>query len=339
MLARVRRNRRVATGTLLIVLTACGGGGTPSGSTSTSVSAPTTSAARTATTSAAAKTLDVTPATWQLPAPVSREVGLTDGTALLVFGGQDARHNSTAAAYRVDPTTGATSPIGVLDPPVHDAAGVRLGGRDIVIAGGSPPARATVQALSGSGAALPLGQLPAPRTDHVAALVDTTIYVLGGADVAEAPLTGVLASTDGVTWRAAGNLAEPVRYPAVAVVNRAIYLFGGVGPGHHDSTAVQRYDPATGTTQVVAQLPAPVSHASATLLGGVVFLLGGFVADQPSPQILRFDPATGTVTAAGTLPAPLTDGAAVVIGSQGYLIGGEGPGRTTTSSVEILRLQ
>jgi len=334
----VQPGRVVAVAVVLAAgLAACGGGGSDSAATSSTDATTTTTVAPTTTTSAAVTTLEVTTAPWSLPAPVSREVALTDGTALHVLGGQDAAHSSSAAVNRIDPATGVATSIGTLAPAVHDAAGVRLGADDVVIAGGSPPARATVQAFSGTGAARTIGQLPAPRTDHGTALIGTTVYVLGGADTAETPVGEVLASGDGVTWRAAGTLAEPVRYPALAVVGNAIYLFGGVGPAHHDSTSVQRYDPATGTTQVVAKLPAPLSHASAVVLGGSVFVLGGFVSDQPSTQILRFDPATAGVTTAGALAASLTDGAAVVIGDRGYLVGGEGPGRATTASVEILR--
>jgi Kelch motif/Galactose oxidase, central domain len=335
---RKRRPLVVVTVALCVcVAVSCGDGGSDHRSTPTSTSVSTLAPATTTTAATAPTTLDATPAPWSLPAPVSREVGLTDGTGLIVLGGQDAAHVSTTATYRIDPSTGAGSPLGALAPAVHDAAGVRLGDRSIVIAGGTPPARATVQVLSDTGPAQPLGALPAPRTDHVAVLVDGTIYVFGGADAAEAPLASVLAGADGATWRAAGNLAEAVRYPAIAIAGDAIYLFGGVGAAHQDSTAVQRYDPATGATRVVARLPAALSHASAFVFGDAVFVVGGFVTDQPSTQILRFDSATDAITTAGTLPAPITDAAAVVIGGTGYLIGGEGPGRATSAGVVVLR--
>jgi N-acetylneuraminic acid mutarotase len=325
-----------AAAAVFALAAACGGGGEgarPSQATSTSSAAPAPSS--TAGTAAPAA-LEVSTAPWRLPAPVSREVVLRDGTGFAVLGGQDAEHISNPAAYRVDPATGTQVSVGSLDPPVHDAAGVRLGDAALVIGGGTPPARATVQMIAMPSSKV-VGQLPAPRTDHVAALVDGTTYVLAGADAAEAPLADVVASADGVTWRHAGGLVEAVRYPAVAVAGGAVYLFGGVGAGRADTASVQRYDPATGTTKVVARLPAPASHASAVVLGGQVFVLGGFVGDQPSAQVLRFDPRTGEVAIAGALPAPLTDGATVVIDEIGYLVGGEGPGRATTSHVEILR--
>ena len=40
-----------------------------------------------------------------------------------------------------------------------------------------------------------------------------------------------------------GTLSQPARYPALAVVNGSIYLFGGVtSAGGSDTTAIQRYN-------------------------------------------------------------------------------------------------
>jgi hypothetical protein len=121
------------------------------------------------------------------------------------------------------------------------------------------------------------------------------------------------------------------------VIKNFVYLFGGVTTADGtDTAAIQRYDPATHTTAVIAQLPAPLSHASAISFDDITFILGGFVNNAPSTQILRFDAKTSSVTNHGTLPAPLTDAAATVISDVGYLVGGEGPGRATSSNVEVL---
>ena len=192
---------------------------------------------------------------------------------------------------------------------MHDSAGAYLGGRFLVVGGGdgTPPQRSTVQAVAGSGGtSVTVGNLVMPRADLGAALVNGTVYALGGGLEATTLYTSVEASSDGgATWRAAGSLAAPVRYPAVTVLNGAVYLFGGVTTAQGtDTTDVQRYDPQTGTTQIVAHLPAPLSHATAVLLGGSVYLLGGFVNNVISNQVLRVDLPAGTVTPAGALPLP-----------------------------------
>ena len=132
-----------------------------------------------------------------------------------------------------------------------------------------------------------------------------------------------------------------MRYPAVATVGRAIYLFGGVSDSQAgiDTNTVQRLDVVSGTIDRVAKLPTSLSHASAVVLAGKVYLLGGYVSNtQLSNQVLRFDPATGVTTSVGALPAPLSDGAAVVIGKQGYLVGGQGADREPVATVTKIRL-
>jgi len=286
--------------------------------------------------------LHVAPAPFQLPAPVSREVLLTDGHQLAALGGLDATKTSTAAVTSLDPTSGAVRSFGTLTDPVHDSAGVFLGGRYVVIAGGdgSPAQRSTVQAVPAvGGASQPIGNLAMPRADLVAALVNGTAYALGGGLEATTLYPSVEASSDGVTWRAAGTLAAPVRYPAVAVVGNAVYLFGGVATAQGtDTKDIQRYDPATGTTQIVGQLPATLSHATAVVLGDSVYLLGGFVNDVVSAQVLRVQLPSVTVTPAGSLPTPLSDAAATVVNGVGYLVGGQGSTSAPVTTVLTLSL-
>jgi N-acetylneuraminic acid mutarotase len=104
-----------------------------------------------------------------------------------------------------------------------------------------------------------------------------------------------------------------------------------------DTLAVQRFDTASGAIDTVARLPETLSHASAVVLGGQVYLLGGYVDDNRlTDQILRFDPATGTSVVAGTLPAPMSDAATVVVRGRGYLVGGHGADGVPRSAVTIV---
>ena len=323
---------------LALVVTACGGGGGGSGvglggQTTPSSTTPPTSAATTG-------TLHIGVAPFHLPAPVSREVLLTDGHQLIALGGLDAAKTTTGAVNVVDLSSGAARAFGALSVPVHDAAGVLLGGRYLVIGGGSTATHPEVQALAASGGtSQTIANLPQPRADLVATIVNGTAYALGGGQEASALLLNVVASTDGVTWRPAGSLAAPVRYPGVAVVGGAIYLFGGVSTAQGSDTAsIQRYDPATGATQIVAQLPAPLSHTTAVVLGSAVYLLGGFVNNVISNQVLRVDLPSGTVTPAGSLPAAISDAAAVTVGRTAYVAGGQGATSAPVDTVLTLSL-
>jgi N-acetylneuraminic acid mutarotase len=326
----------IAAAVLVVVVSAC------SDSAGTAHESATTIAVTPPPTSVASVSIaHVAVAPWKLAAPVAREVVVTDGQKLTVVGGLDATKFSTAAIVRVDPTTGASQPAGTLGEAVHDAAGVQLGNRILVFGGGGPSENGTpdVQSLSANAATTTvIGKLPHSRSDHVAVTVGATVYVLGGYD-GTSIVADVVSTTDGVSFTKIGVLPVPVRYPAVAVIGQSIYLFGGVSDSRAgiDTTAVQRLDTATGTIEVVAQLPTPLSHASAVVLANRIFVLGGYINNTKlSDQILRFDPTSATTVAAGHLPAPISDAAATVIHDHAYLIGGQGTDRAPLATVTVI---
>jgi len=339
-----RRAALMATIGMLVGVTVAGcsgDGGEARRPASTSTSLPTATLPPSSTTTTPSGMVEIRAAPWHLDAPVSREVLLVDDSSLYVIGGLDAAKTSSSAVLRVDPTTGDSVSVGELSPAVHDAAGFVHAGELVVVAGGSPPAQSTVQSVVPNGSTHLVGSLVSPRADHVVAVVGDTAYALGGGDEQSGQtrlLDSVVASADGgANWRDAGALAEAVRYPAVAVVDGAIYLFGGVTTADGtDTRSVQRFDPATGTTTVVAQLPAALSHASAVLLGGRVYVAGGFVDNQISAQVVRFDPTTNEFEVAGALPAPVTDGATAVLDGVGYFVGGQGADRAVTTGVTTI---
>jgi Kelch motif protein len=332
-----RLRLRLLAPALLLVAAACGGNNTAIRGSATNSSAPSSS---TTAPPVSGGVLHIVAATWTLPVPLSREVLLTDGHELVGLGGLNAAKVSSPGVFAIDPTSGAAKPFATLNPAVHDAAGALLGGKFVVFGGGTgatPPITNIVQAVpGGGGAAQNVGSLPQPRADLAAAVVDGTAYVVAGSQEAQSFFPSVLASTDGATWRTAGTISTPVRYPAVTAVNGAVYIIGGVTSSGADTTAVQRYDPKTGTTTVISQLPAATSHASAVALGTSIYVLGGFVNNTVSNQVLRVDLGTGAVSEAGTLPAPLSDAAVTTIGPLAYLAGGQGPDSAPVGTVYAL---
>ena len=307
-----------------------GAGGAERASTSTVRSAAPAASAR----------VSVVDARWTLTSPVAREVVVRSGARFTVVGGLDATKFSTASIVSVDPASGRSRPAGTLTEAVHDAAGVRDGTRILVFGGGGPSENGTaaVQAVAAGGATTNVGALPGPRSDLVAARVGRSTYVFGGYDGA-AIVPDILRTTDGTTFTKVGTLPVPVRYPAIAVVGRSVYLFGGVSNSERgiDTADVQRFDTATGAIDMVAKLPTSLSHASAMVLRGHVYLLGGYIDNTTlSSQVLAFDPATGSSSSVGTLPAAVSDAAAVVIGRRGYLVGGQGTDRAPRATVTIV---
>ncbi len=334
-----RRSRVLAAPlvVLALVAAACSSGGSSSSSKSTpsTTGKPGSSRATTTTVAGGANTAGITaaPASWKLPAPRARAVALTDGNVVFVLGGLDGSKQPTATILRVDPATGLSATAGALLHAVHDAAGAKIGISQVVFGGGAAgdTQSAVVQAYTQERNTKDIGMLPEPRSDQVAVSIRDTAYVLAGFN-GKTFTPDVLATADGLSFDVVGKLAEPVRYPAAAVADGAIYVFGGV-TGGVDTRSVQRFDPATRKTTVVGQLPQPWSHASAVTIGGAIYVLGGFANNTVTAQILRFDVKTHAVQPVGALPVPVSDAALVTIGDTSYLVGGQGSNRATLSSV------
>ncbi len=260
---------------------------------------------------------------------------------LTILGGLTTGDASTPAIWTLDPVTGASSRAGSLASAVHDAAGAELAGRVFVFGGGAFSTVGAVQEFS-AGRTTVAGRLPVARSDLAAATLGARAYVIGGFD-GTSLVRDVLETSDGTHFHVAGELAQPVRYAAVAALGGAIYVVGGeLGTAESadsggTTTDIQRFDPATGHSAVVGHLPLPLGHASALVLQGQLFVLGGRSGATLSDRVWRIDPATGAVAAAGTFPFPRSDAATVILGGRGWLIGGEtsGPLAPLSSVVEL----
>ena len=141
-----------------------------------------TGASPSGTRTAGALSLQVTPAPYQLPSGLAREVVLPVGRDLLIAGGLTPRATSTRAVRLLNPRTGGTTRVSRLSVPTHDAAGATVGGRTFVFGGGQQGSVAAVQAIPAHGTATVAGRLPRPRSDLASVTRGGTAYLLGGYD-------------------------------------------------------------------------------------------------------------------------------------------------------------
>ena len=326
--------------------------------------------------SAAPLSLQVTPAPYQLPSGLSREIVLPHSPDLLIVGGLTVQGTSTATVRRLNPATGSTTRMRRLAVPTHDAAGATVGGRTFVFGGGEQASVATVQQVTGPaararaattpGSPMVTGRLPRPRSDLTAVTQGGTTYLLGGYDGTTYDAT-VLATSDGRRFTVAARLPVAVRYPAVAVLGRQIWVFGGqtshgitndiqrislpgAGPGSAgQAVGGRRSARRTGPEAVVAgHLPEPTTGAAAFTLGGAVYVAGGqttpgrpgqataspAAALTTSRAVLRYQPGHPAVLA-GSLPVPVANAAAGVLGGTAYLVGGDDGQRPVPTVTEF----
>lgn len=293
----------------------------------------------------AARTVLVAKASTPLPAPISAESAVALPAGPLILGGLDSSESSVSGVFALDAGSGQLRQAGSLAGPLHDAAAAVLGNRILVFGGGAETSSGEVQALPApdgkvaSGAvASTVGQLPTLRSDLSAVAISGRAYVLGGYD-GTAPLDSVLATADGRSFSQVATLPAPGRYMATAALGAKVYAFGGETAGGGTSAAIQEVDPQAGAAHVIGHMPQPLSHASALVLGGSIYVLGGDTGGGISDRIWRFEPASRRLVLAGRLPSPVAGAAAVAVGSTGYLIGGKAQNGTTLSSVVILHLR
>ena len=267
-----------------------------------------------------------------LPTGLSREVAIVVGTQVIVYGGFASTGSTTNAILAFDPGAGTITRIGALAVPVHDAAGVALGGASWIFGGGNTAVVSAVQRIDSNAVGSVVGHLPAARADLSAVSIGASAFVIAGG-ASGALDRRVLATEDGAHFRVVATLLDGVRYAAVAEGGGLIYVIGGVGAGG-DRTDIQRVDPATGQVDLIGQMPAPISHASAIVRDGRILVIGGRSEGKPQNTIWQIAVGTGATRLVGHLPRPLSDFAIGEVAGTIYLLGGE----TSTQVASIVAL-
>ena len=275
---------------------------------------------------------------WTLPAAVSRPVVLPDRRGFVVLGGLATGDSSTSRIVHVNPARGSSRIAGNLALAVHDSAGAVIRGRFFVFGGGSIDTVSTVQAWKRR-SAIEVARLPDGRSDLSAATVAGTTYIVGGWD-GTAMTPAILATRNGVSFKPVARLAVPVRYAAVAGLGSTLWVVGGVTStsegGITDTNAVQKVDLLSGRVTIAGRLPKPMGHATALILDGQIFVLGGRSGTVPSSGIFRLNQASGAIVPAGHLPQAVSDAGSVVVHGVGYLVGGEITGPTEPLNMVVI---
>ena len=266
--------------------------------------------------------LQVVSANYALPAPVQREVAVSDGTTIYLAGGLDSSDASVGGVFTLNDRTGHVTSLGSMPNVFHDAAGAIIGGKLVVFGGGSAEGTDLVQTFDpATKAASVAGHLPVALSDLSSAVVAGTIYLIGGWD-GKTPRTEIYATTDGRRFRTVATLPEGLRYPAVTAVGATVVIAGGqTATGQSDK--VLALDTTTGTVSTIGTLAAPVSEATAFTLGGAAYVAGGRdAAGQAVAAVIRVDPSTGKISRAGRLPRPVADAPALPVGDGVLIVGG-----------------
>ncbi|MDB4939085.1 MAG: hypothetical protein JWP87_6057 [Labilithrix sp.] len=268
------------------------------------------------------------------------EGGAGTGVRLFVFGGlvggsktasvlvADVGPDGTLGAWRAGPSL----------PEPRTYARAVAGTGFLAVVGGETPAGLSTATLvaqpdaSGLGPWASLGQFAVPRIRHGVTLENGHLYVIGGTNVGDAPITDVqfapITATSVGPWAATSSLPAARSRMAVASTPKALYVFGGADSADNSTADVYRasIEPDGKLGAFVAQQPLPGgrTHPAATTYGSHIVVTGGEHFDDVS--VFEIDASTGTLGSPRptlSLPARLDHHTSVRWENHLYLIGGQ----------------
>lgn len=171
---------------------------------------------------------------------------------------------------------------------------------------------------------------PGTARDHIGIAASTGfVYLVGGITAWPGPAVTTVQRYDPTndTWADVAPLPLPRGAAGVAVMNRKIYVAGGLrdGAAVNDFTA---YDPVTNTWETLPAMPTARDHLVAVALNGKVYAIGGRpgsnAACGPLTTVEVYNPATNTwspgapmITARGGHAAGTLNGRVQVFGGEG----------------------
>jgi YVTN family beta-propeller protein len=262
----------------------------------------------------------------RLAAPVQDAAAVSlDRGRMMLLGGLTASDVSTDAVLVAG--RGGSHQVARLPEAVHDSAAVRLGADVYLFGGGTnsgTQSDSIVRVDPRAGTATTVGRLPAPSSDQAAASLNGVAYIVGGY-TGSRWLDTIVAWSPGTRARVVAHLPTALRYAAVAGTRGRLVIVGGSLPTGEASASVFVYRPGHGVVHV-GDLPAPVTHAAATALDGLVYVVGGRGAALQNKRaaIFAVDPVKRRVRRVGALATPRSDLAAVALGGRIVLAGGHG---------------
>jgi N-acetylneuraminic acid mutarotase len=181
------------------------------------------------------------------------------------------------------------------------------------------------------------GRAPAPEPvlDAGSSVVENRLFMVGGKNSG-----GYLAavrsySAESDSWSSHAPLPTvPVENPAVVAHEGQLYLFGGsTAPFSGAVSSVGRYDPATDVWTPLHPMPTPRGGATAQVLDGRIFVVGGMDDTGFSLDTVEvYDPVTDSWSSAPPLLVRRDNPASAVVGGALYLFGG----RTRNSNGSVV---
>jgi N-acetylneuraminic acid mutarotase len=176
--------------------------------------------------------------------------------------------------------------------------------------------------------------MPTPRAEVAAAVIDRKIYVVGGfTENGQNSSTVEVYDTETDTWSSIEPMPERLDHAMAAAANGKPYVMGGWRVfGQQASDAVYEYDPATERWRSVTTMPFPRAAGAAASDGSTIHVVGGV---GPEPEVaLAYDVARDEWRRIASIAEPREHLAAAVVDGRVFAIGGRWSDRGNVATVE-----
>ena len=178
------------------------------------------------------------------------------------------------------------------------------------------------------------------RAAGAAAVVGHKIVVVGGRTGDSQQLVKPTEIFNGTSWHDAAAIPVPGNHLAAASDGTYLYAVGGHKITEtSNTTAAQRFDPATGQWTQLPPMPAPVSGLGAAVIGGQLITVGGDNTISVFTTVRAYNLATKAWSVLPNLPSARTGMGVTAYRNILYAVDGAAqPGHiASTSTVQILR--
>ena len=222
-----------------------------------------------------------------------------------------------------DPATGAWQPQPPLPIPLHHATAAAYRGEVVVIGGASETlAEASNKVFAfRDGKWVELPALQHARAAAAAAVVGDKLVVVGGQN--DKQLVAPTEVFDGQAWTQAADLPTPREHLAAVSDGVYVYTVGGRNlSSDENSAAFERFDPASGNWEKLADMPTARGSYGAAFIEGRIVAVGGEEPTRVLATVEMYDIANGKWTHGGADQYSGHGQVVAAVGSTLYCIGG-----------------
>lgn len=158
-----------------------------------------------------------------------------------------------------------------------------------------------------------------PRSNHCAVRLADKLYVIGGK--CESLILDTMEIYDCVTgkWKNGPSLNQPRTDFGACVFDSAIYVFGGAGPS---GKSIERFDPKLNKWIYYGEMPVPRHSMHVVEHNGLIYIIGGIVADSVCSSVFVYNPRTRVFTTKAQLNTPRFKFGCAIMHNNIYVIGG-----------------